>query len=147
MKEPLITSDKKCVKVAWEDTRLNIFHHHGLTHKLFSCLEKSLVNRDCWFKKKLCWPKNIPTMKNPQFYSNSTENLVILSTHGLIILTKFDDNWTKIVNSLSLAYFWASVIFLNQSLHSYSYCNSKIYSLYYLFQYLLKIPKISLGIS
>ena len=50
-------------------------------------------------------------MKNPQFYSNSTQNLVILPTHELIILTKFDGDWTKIVDSLSLVYFWASIIF------------------------------------
>ena len=86
-------------------------------------------------------------MKNPQFYSNSTENLIISLTHGLIIFTKFDDNWTKIVNFSSLAYFLASVIFFDQSLHSYSYCNSKIYSLHYVFQYFLKVPKLSFGIS
>ena len=37
--------------------------------------------------------------------------LAILLTHGLIILTKFDEDQTKIVDLLLVVYFWASVIF------------------------------------
>ena len=50
-------------------------------------------------------------MKNPQFYSNLAEILVKLPTHGLIILTNFDEDWTQIVNFLWVVYIWASVIF------------------------------------
>ena len=50
-------------------------------------------------------------IKNPQFYSNFARTLVILPTHGLIILNKFDDDQTKIVDFLLLVYFSASVIF------------------------------------
>ena len=37
-------------------------------------------------------------INNSQFYSDSAEILAILLSHGLIILTKFDDDWTKIVD-------------------------------------------------
>ena len=37
--------------------------------------------------------------------------LAILFTHELVILTKFDKDWTKIVDLLLLVYFWASIIF------------------------------------
>ena len=60
--------------------------------------------------KKLHWPKNILLIKKPQFCSDLAEILAILPTNELIILTKFDWDWTKIVNSLSLVYFWASII-------------------------------------
>ena len=40
--------------------------------------------------------------------------LAILPTHGLIILTKLDE--TKIVDFLLVVYFWAGIIFFNQSL-------------------------------
>ena len=66
--------------------------------------------------KKIHWPKYILLIRNSQFYSNLAENLAILPTHGLIILTKFDQDWTKIVNFLLVVYFWASIIFFNQSL-------------------------------
>ena len=33
-----------------------------------------------------------------QFYSNSAEILAILPAHGLIILTKFDEDHTKLVD-------------------------------------------------
>ena len=39
------------------------------------------------------------------------EILAILPTHELIILTKFDGDWTKIVDFLLVVYFWASIIF------------------------------------
>ena len=55
-------------------------------------------------------------IKNPQFYSDLAEILAILPTHGLITLTKFDDDRTKIVDFLSLVYFWFSEIVLIQSL-------------------------------
>ena len=42
--------------------------------------------------KKIHWPKNILLMESPQFYYNLTEILAILPTHGLIILTKFDED-------------------------------------------------------
>ena len=37
-------------------------------------------------------------INNLQFYSDSAEILAILLSYGLIILTKFDDDWTKIVD-------------------------------------------------
>ena len=54
------------------------------------------------------WLKNILLTKNQQFYSNLAKILAILPTHGLIILTKFDKNGTKLV-----VYFLPSVIFCN----------------------------------
>ena len=63
-------------------------------------------------QKKLYWPKNILLIKNPQFYSDLAEILLMLPTHELIKLTKFDDDWTKIVDFLLVVYFWVSVIFL-----------------------------------
>ena len=50
--------------------------------------------------KKITLTKNIRLIENRQFYSNLAEILAILPTHGLIILTKFDEDWTKIVNFL-----------------------------------------------
>ena len=62
------------------------------------------------------WPKNIPITKSPQFHSDLAEILAVLPTHGLIILTKFDEDQTKIVDFLLVVCFWASIIFMNQSL-------------------------------
>ena len=45
-------------------------------------------------------------VKNPQF----------LYTHESLILAKFHNDWVKIVDFLLIAYFWASVIFITQSL-------------------------------
>ena len=50
----------------------------------------------------------MPITKNSQFHSNLAEILAILPTHGLIVLTKFDEDQTKIVDSLLVVYFWAS---------------------------------------
>ena len=50
-------------------------------------------------------------MKNPQSHSDLAEILAILSTHGVVILTKFDEDWTKIVDFSLLVHFWVSVIF------------------------------------
>ena len=49
-------------------------------------------------------------MKNPQFCSDLAEILAILPIHELIILTKFDGDWTEIVDFLLLVYFLANVI-------------------------------------
>ena len=61
--------------------------------------------------KKLHWPKNILLSKNPQFSSDFTEILATLPTDRLIILTKFHDDWTKIVDILEEAFFGVSVMF------------------------------------
>ena len=50
-------------------------------------------------------------MKNPQIYLDLAEILAVSPTYGLIILTKFDEDWTKIVGFLLVVYFWVSVIF------------------------------------
>ena len=55
-------------------------------------------------------------MKNPHLQLHLTKILVILNTQWLIILNKFDEDLTKIVDFLLLVYFWFSVIFMNQSL-------------------------------
>ena len=70
-------------------------------------------------KKKLYWPKNILLTKNLQFYSNLADILAILSTHELIILTKFDEDQTKIVDFLLALYFWSSIIFF-ESVSTYT---------------------------
>ena len=61
--------------------------------------------------KRIILTKNILLIKNPQFCSNLAEILVILPTHELIILTKFDEDQTKIVDFLLALYFWSSIIF------------------------------------
>ena len=55
-------------------------------------------------------------MKNPQFLSNQADIQAILPTHELIILTKFHKDCQKIVYFSVIAKFWASLIFLHQSL-------------------------------
>ena len=39
-------------------------------------------------------------MKNPQFYSDLAKILAILPTDGLILLSKFDEDWITIVDFL-----------------------------------------------
>ena len=56
-------------------------------------------------KKKLYWPKNILLTKNLQFHTNLADILAILSTHEVIIFTKFHEDWTKIVDFLFMAIF------------------------------------------
>ena len=46
-----------------------------------------------------------------QFHLDLADIFAILSTHELIILTKFDEDWTKIVDFLLVVNFWASIIF------------------------------------
>ena len=62
-------------------------------------------------KKQLYWPKNRLLTKNLQFYSNLADILTILSTHELIILTKFDEDRSKIMDFLLALYFCPSIIF------------------------------------
>ena len=45
------------------------------------------------------------TNKNLQFYSDSADILAILFNHELIILTKFDEDPTKLVDFLLALYF------------------------------------------
>ena len=59
--------------------------------------------------------------KDLQFHSNLADILAILSTHELIILTKFDEDRTKIVDFLLALYFWSSIIFFNQGLGELTY--------------------------
>ena len=47
-------------------------------------------------QKKLQWSN----IYYSQFYSDLAEILAILSTHWQVILIKFDEDWTKIVNFL-----------------------------------------------
>ena len=53
--------------------------------------------------------RNIPLMKNPQFLSNFVQTLGYWPTHGMINFWKFEQNQTKIVNFLLMAYFLASL--------------------------------------
>ena len=62
-------------------------------------------------QKKLYWLKNILITKNLQIYSDLADILAIVFTHGLINLTKFDDDWTKIGDFLLSGYFGASIVF------------------------------------
>ena len=54
---------------------------------------------------------NILLMKCSQFQSNFDEILEILLILGLLILTKFDEDWTKIVKLLLLVNFSGSIFF------------------------------------
>ena len=55
-----------------------------------------MLDRD-WCKKRLL-AKKLTNNKNPQFLSNQAEFRAILPTHELVILTKFYNNWIKIVD-------------------------------------------------
>ena len=59
-----------------------------------------------WFIKSYTGQKNIPLIKKPQFCSDLAEILAILPIHELIILTKFDGDWTKIVDFLLFGFFY-----------------------------------------
>ena len=48
--------------------------------------------------KKLDWQKDLLSMKNLHFWLHLTEILVILNARWLIILNKFDEDLTKIVD-------------------------------------------------
>ena len=49
-------------------------------------------------------PKNMLLLKNPQFSPNHYETLSKQGTHEDLILSKFHNDWVKIVNLLLLAY-------------------------------------------
>ena len=51
------------------------------------------------------WLKIWIIVKNPQFLSNQADIQAILPTHELVNLTKFHDDWPKIVDFLLLAKF------------------------------------------
>ena len=67
-------------------------------------------------QKKLDWLKIWLLVKNPQFLSNQTDIQATSPTHELVILVKFHKDWQEIVDFLVIAKFWASPIFLHQSL-------------------------------
>ena len=46
-------------------------------------------------------------LKNPQFLPNQDETLSIWGTREYLILTKFRNNWVKIVDFEIMTYFWA----------------------------------------
>ena len=48
--------------------------------------------------KKWKWPRNMVLLKNPQFLPNYYETWSKCPTIELVILTKFDNNWVKIVD-------------------------------------------------
>ena len=62
-------------------------------------------------QKKLDWLKISLLVKNLQFSFDPAEISAILSTHELVILTKFHKDWPKIVDFLVIAKFCASQIF------------------------------------
>ena len=53
--------------------------------------------------KKLNRLKIWPLVKNPQFLSNQADIQASLSTHELIISTKFHHDWQEIVDFLAVA--------------------------------------------
>ena len=55
--------------------------------------------------KKIDWLKISPLVKDPQFLSNQADIQEILPTHGLVILTKFHNDWQKIEDFLVIAKF------------------------------------------
>ena len=59
-------------------------------------------------------------MKNSQLHYDLSQILAILPTLGSIILTKFDEEKTKIVDYLLVIYFLVSVIF-HESVYSSPY--------------------------
>ena len=49
-------------------------------------------------------------MKIPQFLPDQAESWAILPIHGIVIFTKFQVNWAKIVDFSLIAYFTTSAI-------------------------------------
>ena len=56
-------------------------------------------------QKKMDWLKISLLVKNLQFSFDPAEISAILSTHELVILTKFHKDWPKIVDFLVIAKF------------------------------------------
>ena len=56
-------------------------------------------------KKKVDKRKTSPLIKNPQFLSNQADILGTRSSHMVNIFTEFHEDWTTIVDFLSMAKF------------------------------------------
>ena len=65
-------------------------------------------------------------MKNSQFLAYQTQTLAILPIHEIVILTKFHNNWTKIVDFSLVAYFRASLIFYASVFSVTGTCNERL---------------------
>ena len=70
---------------------------HDHIHQGYRTLSSPTQGNSDWCKKKLL-AKKLANNKNPQFLSNQAEFQAILPTHELVILTKFYNNWIKIVD-------------------------------------------------
>ena len=55
-------------------------------------------------------------MKNPQFLPESAETLPIVPIHEMVVFTKFQDNWAKIVDFSLRAFLEIVSFFIPQSL-------------------------------
>ena len=89
--------------------------------------------------KKLHWPKNRLLMKTSQFYSALAEQFHTLE---VIILNKFDGDWTRIVIFSLLVYFCGCVIsfesvsrtldriFSEPLMHTFSPCDGPVKSIF-----------------
>ena len=84
---------------------------------------KAIENKD-WNKKRPRF-KSWPIVKSPQFLSNPHETWWKWLPHEVIIFTKLG-TWelNKTVDFSLMAYFWAWVCFLFQTLVTASYCES-----------------------
>ena len=56
--------------------------------------------------------------KKIQNWLDQADIHAILPTYELVFFTKFYNNWFKIVDCFLMLYFWASAVFLDQSLLS-----------------------------
>ena len=67
-----------------------------------------LISETCkvWCIKNDSKARNWTFIKNPQFLYNQTDIQAILSTHGLVIFTKFHNDSVKIVDFSQITYFW-----------------------------------------
>ena len=67
-------------------------------------------------------------LQNPQFLPNHYETLSKQGTHEYLVLTKFHNDWFKIVDFVIKAYFLFTVIFfgphLNRNSSGSTYCMS-----------------------
>ena len=80
-----------------------IFIKHMARFEVF--LELSILQTHAKKKKKFANNKNL------HFYPIKVFIQAIYPTHKLVIFTKFDKDWVKIVDFLIEAYFWANNIF------------------------------------
>ena len=66
--------------------------------------------------KKWDWLENLLLVKNPQFLSNQADILPKSPIHEPVILTKWHNDWVKIVDFFKETIFWSVLFFITHTL-------------------------------